>query len=82
MRNQQRHLAFGEFGEALEHFVLRSRVQRRGRLVQNQYLGIAQVRAGERDLLPLSARQINAALKSTAQNLFVALGKLADNLFG
>ena len=55
VRDQQGHLAFGQFGETFEHFVLGARIKRRRRLVQNQQLRIAQIGASERDLLPFAA---------------------------
>src|SRR5262249_33562762 len=43
--------------------------------VEDQNLCVAQMSAGECDLLPLPTRELNAAFKTAAQQLVVALGK-------
>ncbi len=82
MRNQKRHLAVRQFREALKHFVLRFRVQRRRWFVQNQELGVAQIGPRKRHFLPLAAREVHASLEPSAKNLLVALGKFANYLLG
>src|ERR1700676_3917100 len=67
VRDQQRHLAFGEFGEALEYFVLGARVERGGRLVQDEQLRVAEIGASQRQALPFATGQIHAALEVRAQ---------------
>ena len=76
MGNQERHLAFGKFGESLEDFMLGARIQRGRRLVQNQQLRIAQIGARQRDFLPFATGQIDSAFEPATQTLFIALGKL------
>ncbi len=76
VRDQQRHLAAGQFGETLEHFVLGAGVQRGGGLVENQKLSIAKVSARQRDFLPLATREVHAAFKAAPQQLLVAARQL------
>ncbi len=58
--------------EALEHLELRARVERRRRLVEDQQLRVAHVRARDGDLLPFAARQVDAGLEALAEHLVVA----------
>ncbi len=53
--------------EALEHLVLRSRVERRGGLVPDDHLGLAHVGARERHLLPLTTRELDPAIEPPAE---------------
>src|ERR1700692_4994509 len=55
MVNKTRHLARGQFGKALKNFELAARIERRGRLVKNKDLRVAQVSPGQRHLLPFPA---------------------------
>ena len=57
MGDQHRHPPGGQLGEPEEHLVLRPRVQRGGRLVQDQQLRVPHVGPGQRHLLPLAARR-------------------------
>ena len=77
MGNQQGRLAAREFGKALEDFVFGPRVERRGRLVEDQHVGVAHRGAGDRDLLPLAAGQFEAGLEAPSDQLVVALGSRA-----
>src|SRR5204863_1394888 len=47
-------------------------VQRRGRLVENQHLRVPQIRARERDLLPLPAGELDAIVEPFAEHLIIA----------
>ena len=47
--------------EALEHLELGARVERGGRLVEDQHLRVAHVGARDGDLLPLAAGEVDAA---------------------
>ena len=67
VRNQQRHLPAGQLGEALEHFVLGPGVERSRRLIENQQLRVAQIGAGQGDLLPLSAGEVERRPRSGAR---------------
>ena len=58
--------------KAHEDLVLGARVERRRRLVEDEHLRVAHVGAGERDLLPLAAREIDAALEAAAEHLPIA----------
>ena len=80
MRNQQGHLAGGQFGKTFECFVFGAGIERRCRLVQDDYLRCSDVSAGQRDLLPLAAGKVNTALKTTAQHLAVSERKMAGQL--
>ena len=68
-----------QFRESLEHLVLGARVERRRRLVENQQLRVAQVRAGQRHLLPLAAREVHAAFEAPSEQLIVALPAAAGS---
>src|SRR6185503_19444707 len=52
VRDENRHPPTDELREAQEDLVLRARVERRRRFVENEQLRIAHVRARQRDLLP------------------------------
>src|SRR5438046_9906121 len=80
MRYQYDRLAQAQFLEALEHLELRTRVERCGRLVEDQKLCIAHVGASDGDLLPFAAREVDARSKALADHLVVSLGKLPDDL--
>jgi len=47
-------------------------VERGGRFIKNENLGIPQIGARQRDLLPLAAGQVDAAVKAPSEHLFVA----------
>src|SRR3989449_1011682 len=72
VRDEHGHAALCELGEPQEHLILRPRVQRRRGLVQDQDLRIAHVSPPQRHLLPLAARQVDAAVEPPAQHLVVA----------
>src|SRR5579859_7125726 len=72
-------MPLGEGSEPLKQFVLRLRVQRRGRLVQNDDPCFTHERSGERNLLPLATRQIEALVEPLAQHGVVAIGQLPDD---
>src|SRR5206468_3171509 len=71
VRYQYCRLALAQFLEALEHLELRTRVERRGRLVENQKPRVAHVGMRDRNLLPLAAGEVDAGSKALAQNLIV-----------
>ena len=73
MRNHDGHPARHELVEPDEHFVLRPRVERRSRLVQDEQLRRAHVGARERDLLPLPTREIHTVVEPPAEHLSVAV---------
>src|SRR5690242_4979059 len=82
VRDQHRGLVAAQFLEALEHFELRARVERRRRLVEDQQLRVAHVGARNGDLLPFATRKIDAAAKTLADDLIVAVGQFPDHLVG
>ena len=72
-------VAPGSGGVALKQRVFGFRVERGGRLVENQDLGIADVGAGEGDALPLSSGKVHAAFESPAEHLIETPGKAGDD---
>ena len=64
MGDEERHFAGGEVGKALEDFVFGAGVQRGGGLIQDEELRVAQIGAGQGDLLPLAAGKIDAAFEA------------------
>src|SRR5690606_963482 len=61
---------------------LRTRVERRGRFVEDQHVGLAHVGARDRDLLPFAAGQVHALAEALADELVVAVRQLRDDLVG
>ena len=82
MGDQQSHFAGGEFGEALKDFKFTAGIERRGGLVEDQQLGIAQIGAREGHLLPFAAREIDAAFETPAEHLIVSAGELCNHALG
>ena len=80
--NQDRHLSFREFGEALEDLKLGARVERGGGFVEDQELGIAHVGSRQRDLLPLPHGEVGAALKAAAEHVRIAIGQVGGHIGG
>src|ERR1700675_4174369 len=80
MRNKERHLSRGEFGEAAKHFELAAGVERRGRLIENQKLRVAQVSSSQRNFLPFPTGKIHALLETPAEHLVVTQGQSRDGL--
>src|SRR5688500_2499678 len=64
-----------QLGEAQKDIVFGARVERGGGLVEDEDLGIAHVGARERDLLPLSATEIDALIEASSEHLAVSTGK-------
>ena len=77
MRDRDRRPSLGEPLERLLHEPLRLRVERRGRLVEDEDRRVAQDRARDRDPLLLAAREAVAAL---ADHRVVALRERRDQL--
>ena len=82
MRDEECHLAFGEFGEALEDFEFAACVEGGGGLVEDEELGVAEVGAGECDLLPLSSGEFDAPFEAATEHLVVASGEFGDDGVG
>ena len=61
----------GQLGEALKNFVFAARIQRCGGFIENQQLRIAEIGSSQRHLLPFSAGEVDPAIKSPPQHLFV-----------
>ena len=66
VRDQHGGLALAQLLEALEHLELGARVEGGGRLVEDQHLGLAHIGAGDGDLLPFAARQLDTVLEALA----------------
>ena len=77
--DDDRRPALHHLGERGPDLVLLGRVDRRGRVVEDQHARVGEHRARDRDALPLPARQRVAVL---ADDRVVALGQLADELVG
>ena len=83
MRNQNRHLGVALRLKVIEDRRLRRRIHGRGRLIEHQDVGVAaHERPRERDLLPLSARQLASTFEPATQLRFVALGHVLDERCG
>ncbi len=67
MGDQDRRLPLDQGRKALKDLILRPGVQRGGRLVQDQELGIPHIGPGKTDLLPLSATQIDGTREPPPQ---------------
>ena len=80
--DQHRRLAGAQLLEAPEHLVFGTGVESGGRLVEDQHLGLAHVGAGDGDLLPFAAGQLDAVLEALADHLVVAAGQARDHLVG
>ena len=72
-------LSAGQIGEAQEDFVFGARVERCGWLVEDQYLRVAHVGAGQGDLLPLAGGEIDAAVEAPPEHLIEALWQRLDD---
>ena len=77
VRDRDRRPPLGEPLERLLHRALGLRVERRGRLVEDEDRRVAQDRPRDRDALLLAAREAVAAL---ADDRVVALGQRGDQL--
>src|SRR6185437_658767 len=82
MRDEQGHFRLGQFVEALKDFVFSASVESGGRLVENKDLGIAEVSASESQLLPFATGQVDTALKTAAEHLFVPFCEARDDAVG
>ena len=71
MRDQHTRTPRAQRLEALKHLKLRSRIKRGGGFVEHQQLRVAHVRPGDRQLLPLTTRQLHAGRKSLADRLII-----------
>ena len=80
MRDQDRHAALGQLGKSAKYFVLGQRIERRRRLVENDELRIAQIAAGQREFLPFTAGEIDAALEAAAEHLLEPIRKALDQV--
>jgi hypothetical protein len=73
MRDQQDRASGREFAYAIEELVLRARVERGRRLVQDDEGSAAEKGASQRDALPLADGQLLPALEDGAQHGVIAL---------
>ena len=79
VRDHERRPAGHHLRQRGADLVLLRRVDRRGRVVEDQHLRVGEDRARDRDPLPLAAREREAAL---AEHRLVALGQALDELRG
>src|SRR4029453_17718176 len=76
--DQERALACRELSKSLEHVVLGAGVERRRRFVEDEQMGIAEIRACQRHFLPFAAGEVAAALKAAYEQLFVTERQTRD----
>ncbi len=74
VRDKQDCLILCKFHEPVEHQKLRLGIQRRGRLVQDQDVGVPVKCARKRKLLPLPARQFPRIAKPLSEHLSARYG--------
>ncbi len=77
VRDDQRRASLAQLGDRLLHVTLGFRIQRRGRLVEQDDRRILDQRARDRDALALAAGQLHAML---ADRRIVAGGKAEDEV--
>ena len=83
VRDQDRRPPHRQLAEAIEHRVLRLGVERRGGLVENEDVGLlAHEAARERDLLPLTARELDAVLEPAPERRLDAGAEARDERVG
>ena len=83
MRNEDGRAAPGQGAEALEDRVFGFGVERGGRLVEDQDVSlVAHEGAGQRHLLPLPARQLDAVLEPATELSFHAVREARHQLAG
>src|SRR5579883_271936 len=80
MGDQNRHAALGQLREPAEDLVFRQGVQRGRGFVQDQNLRVAQIRARQSELLPLTTRKVHAAFKPAPEHLVQAVRKPVNDL--
>src|ERR1700757_2430133 len=81
VRDQECHFPLRQLGEVLKHFAFRARVERGGRLVKDQYLRIAQMRASNRYFLPLASGELHAALEAASKELVITFRQFSNQVF-
>src|SRR5579864_7300983 len=64
----------------LKHLALGARVESGRRLVQDQYLRIAQMRASDRYFLPLAAGELHTTLETASQELVITFGQFFNQI--
>src|SRR5690606_20903245 len=79
VRDQHSRTAATQLAETPEHFVLRTRIECGGGLVEDEELRVAHVSTRDRDLLPLAARQIHTRAEALADDLVVAVRQQRDH---
>ena len=82
MGDEECGLLFGKIGKSLKDLALGSSVERRGRLVQDQQLRVAQMRARQGDFLPFAAGQVDPAFEAASKELVVYSRQLLDYALG
>src|SRR5258706_428619 len=82
VRDVDRRPAAGERPEPGEQLELGLRVEGRGRLVEEEDPGVAHERPAERDLLPLAAGQLDAAVEPLAEGRVPAVRQAIEERVG
>src|SRR5664279_366894 len=78
MGNQYSSPALRQCSKPLEYFIFGAGIQRCGRLVQDQHLGLPHVSPGECNFLPFATGQFHALLEPFAQHLIITGRQSAD----
>src|SRR5262245_54325018 len=81
MRDEQNGATLTEFADSFKKRVLRSRIECRCRFVQDDEWRVSEECAGQRDPLPLTDGQVDAA-EGFAENRLVAFIQTAQKLVG
>jgi len=69
MRDEQGHLALGEFRKPLEDLQLAASVKRSRWFVEDEQLGISEIGTGESHLLPFAPGKLNTTFEAAAEHL-------------
>src|SRR5688500_5489458 len=82
VRDEHRRLPGAQLLEALEDAELRTCIERGGRLIQDEQLGIAHIGTCDGDLLPLATGELHPAPEPLPDHLVVARREAANDLVG
>src|SRR5215469_966555 len=82
VRNQQREFVLGQLCKLLKYLLFGLRVERGGGFIENENLRVAQVGARQSDLLPLATGEVDAAIKTPSEHLFIAGFEFSHHIVG
>ena len=81
--DEDRDLALCKLAELIEDLLLCESIERGGRLIEDEYLRLLIECAGDRELLPLTARELDARLLEDAcERCIIPIGELGDKAVG